>query len=74
MHADPKDAPLLRSKGWRWKVRQSGGHPNWNRCIYCGRFISNADFDKKRAGSDFTPDTAFSSESVDSYHIACKEA
>lgn len=44
----------------------------WRRCVYCGRFISNADMDSKRAGCNFTPDTAFSSESVEWFHVACK--
>lgn len=54
------------------KHKRDGGHPNWNRCIYCGLFISHADFDAKLAGTNFTPDTSFSSERLEAYHLRCK--
>jgi hypothetical protein len=51
----------------------------WNRCDYCGKFISYADFDTERAKRDFDvvwrpsvsggePD-----EQYDTYHVACKQ-
>ena len=46
---------------------------SWRRCSFCGRYISYADMDNKRAGCNFTPDTAFSSESVEWFHLACRD-
>ena len=46
----------------------------WRRCSYCGLFVSYADFDSGAAKTDFTPDTAFTSERVEAYHVRCHEA
>jgi hypothetical protein len=43
-------------------------------CDYCGRFISYADLDEGRAVHHLlTPDSHFTREVFESYHIECKE-
>lgn len=44
----------------------------WNRCDYCGRFISMDDFEKGRAQRFLsTPDSELSSEEYTTYHLSC---
>ena len=44
----------------------------WNRCDYCGLFISYNDFDTEKAHTYMlTPDTDFTVETWTTYHVAC---
>ena len=43
----------------------------WNQCIYCGKLISYSDMDKKKAKAEFTPDTEFTIEKTEWYHVKC---
>lgn len=52
------------------QMRREGRYPL--KCMYCGKYLSYDALDKGEAGSEFTPDTAFSTESVDFYHTACR--
>lgn len=52
------------------QMRREGRYPL--KCMYCGKYLSYNALDNGEAGSEFTPDTAFSTESVDFYHTACK--
>ena len=46
----------------------------WNRCDYCGRFISMDDFGRKRAKRICVRmDSEVSGERYDTYHIRCRE-
>lgn len=45
---------------------------DWNRCVYCGRFISYGEFETKMADVYFTPDTHFTVEKSEPYHIVCE--
>lgn len=45
----------------------------WNRCNYCGKFISQKDFNEDKIITSYTPDTSFSSENITYVHITCKQ-
>lgn len=48
---------------------------HWNRCDYCGRFISIKEFmDNKAHRYMSSPETDFSVEEYRTYHLACEEA
>ena len=47
---------------------------NWNRCDFCGLFIAIKEFkDETAVRFLLTPDTAFTVESYETYHVACDE-
>ena len=44
----------------------------WNRCDYCGRFIGLKEFaDNIAQRYLLTPDTAFTAETYETYHVKC---
>ena len=43
----------------------------WNRCQYCGKFIGYKDFDDDKVITDFTPDTIYTAEKIEHYHLRC---
>jgi len=43
----------------------------WNRCAYCGKFISFKEFNNDKIKTDYTPDTAFTCEEIVHYHKEC---
>jgi len=48
---------------------------NWNRCIYCGRFISFADFENDNADTEFSATDCMAmspNEDIEAFHFACK--
>jgi hypothetical protein len=45
----------------------------WNRCDYCGQFIGLKEFaDESADRLMVTPDTAFTAETYETFHNACK--
>ena len=44
----------------------------WNRCIYCGKFISISDMKTDKIGSNFTPDSFYTTEKLEFYHKSCQ--
>lgn len=48
------------------------GHA-WRKCSWCGRFVSYDDMYNGRALTHFTPDTEFTTETIEVEHIKCKE-
>ena len=45
----------------------------WAKCSICGQFISYLDFDKGLVKSEFTPDSAYTSESTEFWHVKCEQ-
>jgi hypothetical protein len=45
----------------------------WNKCDYCGKFISIEDFDTGKASRKFTPDSHYSVESFENKCFKCKK-
>jgi len=43
------------------------------KCICCGKYVSYKDIDDKKVIVEFTPDTVYTSEKCEMYHIKCKE-
>lgn len=41
-------------------------------CIYCGRFIGHKEFDSNAVSFHFTPDSEFTTESIDYFHVVCR--
>lgn len=44
---------------------------NTPRCIYCGKFIALEEFEDGTAGMNHTPDTEFTKEYTEYYHVRC---
>lgn len=44
------------------------------RCVYCGKFVSYNDIEKKKAKMYFEPDTEFNSEQIWCEHVECQSA
>jgi hypothetical protein len=41
--------------------------------MYCGRFIGHKEFDGKQVNYHYIPDTHFTGESIDWYHVSCRK-
>lgn len=66
----------MRHQLTRQEARKGGKANAWRQCVYCSRFISNADFNKGRASTNFwhsydhwTEDVV---ENLEAFHKACK--
>lgn len=47
---------------------------NWNICVYCGKFVSYDDLIEEIAVNiQVTPDSEFTRETYECYHIKCHE-
>ena len=47
---------------------------NYFKCDICGRFVSYADLDNEKAKHNLvTPDSAYTFEKWETYHVACNE-
>lgn len=47
----------------------------WNKCDYCGRFIGLDEFSDKPADRILvSPDTEFTVETYETFHMECKES
>ena len=40
-------------------------------CAICGRFIAMEDFEADIVGTMYTPDTPFTTEEIEYYHVSC---
>lgn len=45
-------------------------HPE--KCVYCGRFIGHKEMDGDAVSFHFTPDSEFTTESIDYFHVVCR--
>ena len=43
------------------------------RCCYCGKFIGHNEFDGQQVNYHYIPDTHFTGESIDWYHVSCRK-
>ncbi len=46
----------------------------FNRCSYCGRFISIKEIENDEARCEYTPDSDRSRETIEWWHVRCAKA
>ena len=42
------------------------------RCVYCGKYVSYIDIQDKKVAVEFTPDSEFTTEKFEMYHVKCQ--